>query len=59
MNFHPPFFVFCSLGLSVMIISVLLAVAAEQMDHWLTRKTAVLTSRRPIAHRHTETSHFL
>ncbi|MBN3756643.1 hypothetical protein G3N95_27155 [Paraburkholderia sp. Tr-20389] len=59
MPFHPPFFVFCALGASVMIVSTLLAIAAEKIDAWLTRQTQLLSSRRPLAQRHLEVSHLL
>ncbi|CAG9247596.1 hypothetical protein [Paraburkholderia caribensis] len=59
MDFHPPFLVFCALGASVMIVSVLLAIAAEKIDNWLTRQTERVSRRRPVAVRHAETSHFL
>ncbi|BCF92297.1 hypothetical protein [Paraburkholderia sp. PGU16] len=59
MDFHPPFLVFCALGASVMIVSVLLAIAAEKIDNWLTLQTERVSSRRPVAVRHAETSHFL
>jgi hypothetical protein len=59
MDFHPPFLVFCALGASVMIVSMLLAMAAEKVDNWLTRQTARVSSRRPVVVRHAETSHLL
>ena len=59
MDFHPPFFIFCALGLSVMIVSALLAVAAEKIDGWLDRQTLLLSSRRPIAQRQGEVTHLL
>ncbi|MEM5342958.1 hypothetical protein [Paraburkholderia azotifigens] len=59
MPFHPPFFVFCALGASVMIVSAMLAVAAGKIDEWLTRQTRLLASRRPIAQRHMEVTHLL
>ncbi|BCZ81350.1 hypothetical protein [Paraburkholderia terrae] len=59
MDFHPPFLVFCALGASVMIVSVLLAIAAEKIDHWLARQTARVSSRRPAVVRHAEISHLL
>jgi hypothetical protein len=58
-DFHPPFLVFCALGATVMIVSVLLAIAAEKVDNWLTRQTARVSSRRPVVVRHAETSHLL
>jgi hypothetical protein len=38
---------------------VLLAIAAEKVDNWLTRQTARVSSRRPVVVRHAETSHLL
>jgi hypothetical protein len=59
MAFHPPFLVFCALGASVMMVSVLLAIAAEKIDNWLTRQTERVSCRRPIVVRHAEISHLL
>ncbi|MHB9835751.1 hypothetical protein Q8F57_013040 [Paraburkholderia terrae] len=59
MDFHPPFLVFCALGASVMIVSALLAIAAEKIDNWLARQTERVSSRRPIVVRHAEISHLL
>ncbi|HWT36883.1 MAG TPA: hypothetical protein VN289_11400 [Paraburkholderia sp.] len=59
MPFHPPFLIFCALGASVMILSAMLAVAAEKIDAWLTRQTQLLARRRPIAQRQMEVTHLL
>jgi hypothetical protein len=42
-----------------MIVSVLLAIAAEKIDNWLARQTERVSSRRPVVVRHAETSHLL
>ncbi|CAG9231890.1 conserved hypothetical protein [Paraburkholderia sabiae] len=59
MPFHPPFFVFCALGASVMIVSAMLAVVAEKIDEWLTHQTKLLSARRPLAQRQMEVTHLL
>jgi hypothetical protein len=59
MDFHPPFLIFCALGASVMIISIVLAIVAEKVDNWLDRQTQACTRRRVNVPRHAEVSHLL
>ena len=61
MDFQP-FVLFCTLGASVMIVSVLLAIAAEKFDGLLDQHTRMRTRRCPqrtVQHTHAEVTHLL
>jgi len=62
MDFQPPFILFCTLGVSAMIVSVLLAIAAEKFDGLLDRHTRMRSRRCPqhaVQHAHAEVTHLL